>query len=1227
VSTMLRSILAFEARYHLKSMLFWLSGVLFFVLSFGAATTDSVQIGGAIGAVNRNSPFVIMQFSLVMTVIASFVVVAFVAGAILRDEEQGTAGMLFTTPMRKRDYVFGRFAGAFLVACGIMAFVMAAIFVGSLMPWLDAERVGPFIPGAYLYSFFMLSLPTLFFMSAVFLGLATLTRSMMGSYIGLVAFLVGYAIAGTLLADLENETLAVLLDPFGMGAFQVATQYWTTFERNTRILGFDRDILLNRALWIGLGVVILAFTYARFRLTTEARPARGLRWLRRRKERKAAERRARREAEDAAAPTDADEPGHRALPAPTFGTADAWAQLWRQVRFEVRGVVRSVPFIILVILGILNVIGASTVVEQLAGTPVYPVTHLMITVMEGSFLLFTVIILTFYAGELVFRDREKDVDGIHDALPAPNWVFWGGKMAALAVIVLTVLTVGVLTTMGIQLYRGYADFEPGLYALGVGVLIGWPFLLIAVLALAAQVITNQKYVGFLVVLLYFISDPILGAMGWTHNLYQYAQSPPAPYSDMNGYGHFLAPTFWFLAYWSMLAIALLVATHLFWVRGRDTVWGVRLRVARRRFQPGIASVLAIALLGFVGIGGWIFYNTNIVNEYVSPEESLDRLADYERTYSKFASVPQPRITSVYSEVDIYPEERALDIRGAYEVENRTSVPIDSVHLSIAEVLEVRDLRVRGGRPVLVDSVHGYRIYQLDEPLEPGGRTTITFELGVRNPGFVNGTGNTNVVHNGTFISNAEYFPHIGYVEQAELDDPNERRKRDLPPPERMAPQTDSVSLGRTYISGEADWVHFETVVSTSPDQLALAPGYLEREWTENGRRYFHYAMDAPMLPGWAYLSADWAVKKDRWVGPVATGTGPAATDTVEIAIYYHPDHAYNVDRMIDASKKSLDYFTREFGPYQHRQVRILEFPRYARFAQSFPNTIPFSESIGFIARLTDEEAIDYVFYVTAHEIAHQWWAHQVIGANVQGATVLSETMSQYSALMVMEQEYGREKMRRFLRYELDQYLQGRGTERIEEMPLRLVENQGYIHYRKGSLAMYALRDYVGEAALNARIRAYLEAVKFQLPPYTTSTEFLGYLAPAVPREHAHVLEDLFETITLWDLRVDEATIQETDDGRWAVTLALETAKYRATGQGEEQPVPLDDWIDIGVFGEDAEGAPPEGEVLYLEKRRITAETDTVTVVVDTRPVRAGIDPFNKLIDRDPGDNITRVSDG
>src|SRR3712207_478503 len=95
-----------------------------------------------------------------------------------------------------------------------------------------------------------------------------------------------------------------------------------------------------------------------------------------------------------------------------------------------------------------------------------------------------------------------------------------------------------------------------------------------------------------------------------------------------------------------------------------------------------------------------------------------------------------------------------------------------------------------------------------------------------------------------------------------------------------------------------------------------------------------------------------------------------------------------------------------------------------------------------------------------------------MGADAQGSSLLSETAAQYSALMVTEREYGRAQMRWFLEYELNSCVLGRSTETKRERPLALNENQGYIHYRKGSLAMYALRDYLGEERLNGVIAAF-----------------------------------------------------------------------------------------------------------------------------------------------------------
>ncbi|MFP5245833.1 MAG: M1 family metallopeptidase, partial [Thermoanaerobaculia bacterium] len=551
-----------------------------------------------------------------------------------------------------------------------------------------------------------------------------------------------------------------------------------------------------------------------------------------------------------------------------------------------------------------------------------------------------------------------------------------------------------------------------------------------------------------------------------------AAAPRVPYSDMNGYGHFAWPLFWFTTYWLLLIGALLVVAHLLWVRGTETGLRQRLSLARQRFAKPAAATLVLFLVAFISTGCYIYYNTNVRNEYRTSKDGERRQAEFEKKYKKYEGLPQPRITDVQADVDIYPERREVAIRGRYTLVNKTQQAIPELHVVADPNLTTFDVQIPGAKTKHSDKELGYHIYTLTPPLAPGATLPLSFRTGWKAKGFPNGETNVRIVENGTFFNNGEMFPHLGYGDDFELQDRNKRRKYGLAPDERMKPPTDMKARMDNQLSRESDWLNLDTTISTASDQIALAPGYLQKEWTANGRRHFHYKTTAPILGFWSYLSARYSVKRDSWNG-------------IPIEIYYDAKHPYNVDRMIYGVKKSLDYFTKNFSPYQHKQVRILEFPGYRTFAQSFPNTIPFSESIGFIADLRDDDAIDYVFYVTAHEVAHQWWGHQVCGGNVQGGTMIVETMAQYSALMVMEKEYGRHKMQKFLKYELDRYLGDRGSELIAEQPLVLVENQGYIHYRKGSLVMYALRDYIGEDAVNRALAKFLRDYAFQGPPYTT----------------------------------------------------------------------------------------------------------------------------------------------
>ena len=783
-------------------------------------------------------------------------------------------------PIRKRDYLLGRFAGAFLIALAVFAPVVLGVLLGSLMPWLEPERVGPFRAGPYLQALAIFVVPNLLFTGSIQFALATLTRSLVATYAGVIGMFVAFGVAGSLLSDIENERLAAMLDPFGSGALDIATRYWTVAERNTLLLPLEGDLLANRLVVLALAVLAFAFAYARFSLAVSERRG-GWRWPWRRGRNQASV--DGREASEEAGTTALVLPALSAVsPHPALAISSL-RQFLRQTRMEIAGVVRSTGFLVILAFGVLNMIGNSFTVDRIFGTAVHPVTHLMVNILQGAFLIVVLMIVTFYSGELVWRERTVRVHEVIDALPVPNWVLWGAKVAALALVVAAMLATAILTGMGIQAARGYYAFEIGLYLRGMLLLAGIPFVLAAVLALFLQVATNNRYLGYLLMILYFISGPVLSAWDFDHNLYQYGSAPGAPYSDMNGFGHFVEPRVWFSLYWAFAAGMLAVAIHLLWVRGAEGSPRERLRLARQRFTRPVGAALATLALGFAGTGSYIFYNTNVLNEYVPGDVREERRARYEQQYKQYEATSQPKITALYADVDIHPERRAVDIRGRYSLRNKTGARVDELHLSINPQVTVRSLDAPGLRLRLDDDTLGHRIYDLDAPLAPGDSMELSFDVAIENPGFVNSGSNTSVVANGTFFHNVTYFPRIGYSRRAELVDPNDRRRHGLAAIRRMPSIDDAAARENHYITSESDWIDFETVVSTSPDQIALAPGYLQREWTEDGRRYFHYKMDAPILGLVAWLSADWEVARTAGTTSPSRSTTTVRTATTSTA--------------------------------------------------------------------------------------------------------------------------------------------------------------------------------------------------------------------------------------------------------------------------------------------------------------------------------------------------------
>ena len=170
-----------------------------------------------------------------------------------------------------------------------------------------------------------------------------------------------------------------------------------------------------------------------------------------------------------------------------------------------RETVKNVYFGVIALAGVLFCIATSTTAGSIFGTVTWPVTYQMLELVSGTFAVFMLVIITFYAGELVWREREARLDQIHDALPIPTWLPFLAKLLALMLVPVVLQAVLMLCGLGIQTAKGYHRYELGLYVewlFGLQLVDYW---LVCVLAIAVHSLVNQKYLGHLVMIVYFIA--------------------------------------------------------------------------------------------------------------------------------------------------------------------------------------------------------------------------------------------------------------------------------------------------------------------------------------------------------------------------------------------------------------------------------------------------------------------------------------------------------------------------------------------------------------------------------------------------------------------------------------------------------------------------------------------------------------------------------------------------
>ncbi|OOG73786.1 M1 family aminopeptidase [Algoriphagus sp. A40] len=1087
---MLYEFFIFELKYRLKRPETYFFFLLLFL--FSVVGVEFIFQGVDTGLVKKNSPYVIAKTMGAITGLSMIIASMIMGVPVLRDFQYDVTSLIYVNPISKRDYLLGRFLGSFVVLLFIFSSLLWGMALGEFMPWNEAKEFLPFQFTHYLQPFLWVVLPTLFFGASVFFVTGALTKKLMVVYTqGIVIFVLFMITKG-----ITNETAQALLDPFSLTTLTQASKGWTVADRNLQLIPLSGIMLMNKLFWIFLGLAALVIGYVRFQLTVVTE--------------KAANKKKAQKTTAAAdhLPTD--------LPAvnPSFGFRSKAAQLLLNAWFHSLSILKLPSFWAIIVCCFIVMLVNSVSLGTSYGVDSYPTTYLMIEELMEMSGYFFMIILVFYSGEIIWKEKDVKFDLIYDATPLSRFVNVASRFLGLlliyGIVMLSLIAAGVL----FQTAHGYYRYELPVYFMGFFLDL-LPFLaLYTFVALFFQALTGNKFMGMLATIAFAVVNVGVSTFGLDHALLNFGGHKLPAYSDMNGYGHFLRPYFWVKIYWALFGVLLLIFAGVLMVRGTETGLRSRWKSGRKQLKGTLGRLTFGCLALFIGVGSYIFYNTNVLNEFWTKDEQAGFRAEYEKALKHLEYIPQPKIIDINLQIDLSPSQRAYAVAGYYLVTNTSQEPIREIHLQQLIASHVEVTEVAFDRSVTTNNTYEkyfYTIYELNRPLAPGDTLKMTFKQTLRPEGFEVEPSDTEVVYNGTFFDN-DVLPGFGYQDDYELQDEDDREDFGLTPLLGKASRDDARELRNARGGSDSEGVVLDLIISTEAKQTALTSGDLVAEWNRDGRNYFHYKSNQPIIHFFPIVSAEYQMVKDS-IFPEGNRTG----EPVDLEIYYQDGHEYNLDRMMESMKMSLNYYCTRFGPYLYRQLRIVEFPRYRSFAQSLPGIIPFSEALGFIMDIDDEEDVDMAFYITAHEVAHQWWGNQLEAANVQGQKMILETLAQYSAMMVFKERYNEEKVQQFLTFQLEEYKEAKLKSKKEELPLALVENELHLYYNRGALTMYELQKHIGEENVNLALQNFLEDWgTFNNPQkpqrYSTTADLIHYFREVAPDSAQSIITDLLERV-------------------------------------------------------------------------------------------------------------------
>jgi len=1191
---MFSEIFLFELKYRLRRPAFY----IYFLFAFGFAIFSFAT--GSLPVQDKemiNAPVLLAMYCSLLSVFLLLVSSAIMGTPLYRDIEHGTKEYYLSYPITRAGYFWGRFLGSFVFVLVISMGVLVGAWLGSklgpVFGWQPASRYGKDHLIYYLYPFLTLIVPTLFFTSSLFFGLVAVFRNVKVIYSSGMFLFLGYIISNFFLHNIHNSTVIWLSDPFCVNGLRMETSGFSAEQLNGSVVPLRGAFLENRILWTAIGLTGLLLTWFRFSFerffSGSAKEGRS--------EQEPVVKRSR-------------STGSRLVQINLRGSYYR-KTLFSLTRIEILNIVRDNYFWIILTGGLTFLFFIFWHVGGRYGVGDFTRTTMLMDAFGDDFIFFIFLLIVFYTGETVHREKLTRYALVNDALPPPTWVLNSAKLISLCCLALFLALTPVLLGLVVQLLQDYTWFNLPQYFSSVFLSILPRLIEMVLFCYTIHIVVNNKFAAHGIAITFWAIMMLLSSFNYfNYNLLLYSYTPSAWPSDMDGFGHMAKPIGWFQLYWTIGGALLVVAGSLFYPRGVSQSFREKKQLALQRFHGWSRIGIGLLLVAFLATGAWLYYNVSYLNTYLTTWERNEEKAVVEKQLKKYAGLPLPRITRIELNTDLFPDEQRATSKAYVTILNRDTIPIDSLLLDgdgLDYTLSCNGQVLAYRVPLYLDrgkfnplrprkEPSDYRLYWLPSPLLPGDSVRIGVSSTMAYKGFQNGLYAANLLRNGLITGG--FLPGLGYDEEDELKRKDVRADHGLP--ERKAediPHNDPAGQHAVATGFNGDLVQLDLTVSTSADQYVVSSGSLEKEWMSGGRHYFHYVTKSPgIYPPFGILSARYAILKDT----VQLEKG----QIVNLAIYYNPPQGINLSHYTAALKDGLRYFSHAFGRYPFDQLILAEGPGYGPNELAGPNMIVFNERNGWNANLRDSTNLDYIYYNTACQLARQWWGGQVMPNNTVGSKIISEGLARYSALCLMERKYGRKGLLDVYASLGWDYSWGRRTAFNGEHDL-LHANGGYLWNTKAGMVLYGLGKTIGEDSLNTALHAFKESWGGRNGgPYAGSPDLYKVLEQHVPDSMRYYLSDSWLRVAMYDNRITAASVAPPDrDSSYRVTLTVDVHKRYSD---KDTDTTMNDYIDIAVRD--------KTKVLTKQTYRWTTGRHTVELIVRQRPTAVEIDPDRKLLD-------------